>query len=140
MKISSVGVALGMWLHALGAFAQEPADEASIARELEQLRGATPAAPSQPPPITSVASARGLSSAFNPSISATMSLLAGGRTDSSPNIALQEVEFRLSAIVDPYLRADITLAGNAEEVGFEEAYLTTLSIPLHQHPRRTDFG
>jgi hypothetical protein len=42
---------------------------------------------------------------------------------------LQEVELRASAIVDPYFRADVSLAGNADEIGFEEAYITTLEIP-----------
>ncbi|HEX6275008.1 MAG TPA: hypothetical protein VFZ53_18325 [Polyangiaceae bacterium] len=53
----------------------------------------------------------------------------GVEDDLESGIFLQEVELRASAIVDPYFRADVSIAGNTEEIGFEEAYLTTLEIP-----------
>jgi len=119
-------------------------EEEEIARELDTIRSRdnTPVRqqPSSPGPLSGVASARGLSNAFNPVISASISLLGGGisrpsnTADETGNLRsglnLQEAEIRLSAIADPYFRADITLAGNLDEIGFEEAYLTTLSIPF----------
>jgi hypothetical protein len=53
----------------------------------------------------------------------------GAPDDLETGIFLQEAELRASAIVDPYFRADVTIAGNVEEIGFEEAYLSTLEIP-----------
>jgi hypothetical protein len=91
-------------------------------------------------------------------VSANVTLLAGGTTRServsdreenaalgniASGIALQEAELRLSAIVDPYFRADVTLAGNLEEIGFEEAYLSTLELPyvtLRAGQLRANFG
>jgi hypothetical protein len=76
---------------------------------------------------------------MNPAISVAGIALAGGtsRRESSSaadgdlrsGIFVQEVELRASAIVDPYFRADVAITGNAQEIGFEEAYLTTLEIP-----------
>lgn len=86
------------------------------------------------------ASARGLSNLMNPAISASGLFLGGGtsRSEHASEVApddlrtglfIQEIELRASAIIDPYFRADISLAGNADEIGFEEAYLTTLELP-----------
>ncbi len=94
-------------------------------------------APDTPPPA---ASSRGLSNLMNPAISAAGITLAGGSSrpqsasaaapdDLQTGIAIQEVEIRVSAIVDPFFRADVSLAGNTEEIGFEEAYITTLELP-----------
>ena len=51
----------------------------------------------------------------------------------SNGITLQEVELRLSANADPYFRYDVALAAHTHEgqleVGFEEAFLSTLTIP-----------
>jgi hypothetical protein len=76
---------------------------------------------------------------MNPAISVAGVALGGGTTrkgsaggnpdDLRSGLLLQEVELRASAIVDPYFRADVTLAGNTEGVAFEEAYLSTLEIP-----------
>jgi hypothetical protein len=97
------------------------------------------AAPS--PATAGTATASGLSNTFNPAISATAVMFAGGSTRSAAadtaqdfgelqsGVALQEAELRFSAIVDPYLRADVMLAGNTDGVAFEEAYLSTLSLP-----------
>jgi hypothetical protein len=97
-----------------------------------------------PPPASSEpsgasASSRGLSNLMNPAISVVGIGLGGGTTrkesaagfpdDLRNGIFIQEVELRASAIVDPYFRADVSLAGNADEIGFEEAYVTTLEIP-----------
>ena len=53
----------------------------------------------------------------------------GAPDDLETGLFLQEVELRASAVVDPYFRADLSLAGNTEGVAFEEAYLTTLELP-----------
>jgi hypothetical protein len=125
-------------------------EEAEIAAELARMHG--PAAEAKDPgnaPRTtaggsestgSSASSRGLSNLMNPAISAVGLVLAGassrpeGATGGVPDdletgIFVQEVELRASAIVDPYFRADVAIAGNADEIGFEEAYITTLEIP-----------
>jgi hypothetical protein len=49
--------------------------------------------------------------------------------DLQTGIFVQEVELRASAIVDPFFRADVALAGSSDHVAFEEAYLTTLDLP-----------
>jgi len=74
--------------------------------------------------------------ALNLAISANGLVLGGGASeaerhagDLTTGIHLQEVELRMSAIVDPYFRAELALAANEEEIGFEEAYLSTLEIP-----------
>ncbi len=84
---------------------------------------------------------------FNPQISAGAVFLGGYTTrthDEDPAAAdvhaglegglqLQEVDLVMRANVDPYLRLDLTLSGHphegAMEVGFEEAYISTLAIP-----------
>jgi hypothetical protein len=127
-----------------------PDEEAALAAELAQIQaaeaedgaggGADTAATPPAGPGASSSSARGLSNLLNPAFSANGLLLLGGTTrrprDADPargelrsGAWIQEVELVASAIVDPYFRADVTLAGNAEEIGFEEAYLTTLELP-----------
>ena len=76
---------------------------------------------------------------MNPAISAAGVITGGYSTrhegaaiapdDLPSGIQLTEVELRASAVVDPYFRADVTLAGNTEEIGFEEAFVSTLEIP-----------
>ena len=44
-------------------------------------------------------------------------------------IHLQEVELKFSSVVDPYFRADFVLAAHGGHLGFEEAFLSTTSIP-----------
>lgn len=76
---------------------------------------------------------------MNPAISAVGLVLAGGSSrseravgtpgDLRTGIFVQEVELRASAIVDPFFRADVAIAGSADEIAFEEAYLTTLELP-----------
>ncbi|HKP62681.1 MAG TPA: hypothetical protein VJV78_38360 [Polyangiales bacterium] len=121
------------------------AEEAEIAAELGKIQTSQPPAAAPPPPPSSAessgapASAHGLSNLMNPAISAAGSVYGGyttrkDGTQSAPDdlrtgITLQEVELRASAIVDPYFRADVTLSGNTEEIGFEEAFVSTLEIP-----------
>lgn len=125
-------------------------EEAEIAAQLAQLQGAQANAPdgsaagAATTPLAedggASASSRGLSNAMNPAISAVGITTAGGTSrslhsengapdDLETGIAIQEVEVRASAIVDPFFRADVSIAGNADEIGFEEAYLTTLELP-----------
>jgi len=82
------------------------------------------------------------SSAFQPEISASTALVGGYTTRSSHEAApgslengmtMQEIEIRLSANSDPYFRYDLALTGHDHdgvmEVGFEEAFISTLAIP-----------
>ncbi len=149
---------LALWSYAPAAQAQESEssaaaaarsadEEAEIAKELGEIQDSTQAQqaslPASPTP-KSPASSAGPSNAFNPALSGTVSMFAGGTSRAadaeeeeghagpghlSSGLMLQEVELRFSAIIDPYLRADITLSGHLDEIAFEEAYLTTLSLP-----------
>jgi hypothetical protein len=48
-----------------------------------------------------------------------------------PRFLFQELELALQAVVDPYVRADVFIAFTPEEgVDIEEAYVTSLSLPL----------
>lgn len=112
--------------------------EAELAREL-----AARAPPPTPTETTGGASAssHGLSTLLNPAISANALFLGGhttredrddegeGAGDLPTGLHLQEAELRVSAIVDPYFRADFTLAATEDEIGFEEAFLSTTEIP-----------
>ncbi len=129
-------------------------DEAAIAEEL--ARTLPPPTPTRRTVGAGAGpSARGLSSLLNPAISANVLLLGGassregisGVEDAEPQgathdahahedgghlpggLSLQEVELRLSGVVDPYLRADLTFAAHGEEMHFEEAFFTTLDLP-----------
>lgn len=124
--------------------ASRAAEEAEIAAELARMQPAQPPAaqPAAAEPADSSgasASSRGLSNLMNPAISVAGVGYAGGTTrresaerapdDMRSGITLQEIELRASAIVDPYFRADVALTGNAEAIGFEEAFITTLELP-----------
>ncbi len=123
-------------------------EEAEIAAEMAKNQPA-PASPASAPPeenrgsaegVGASASSSGLSNLMNPAISAAGITLGGATSrpegaaaaapaDLRTGIFLQEVELRASAIVDPFIRADVSLTGNSESVGFEEAYITTLGLP-----------
>lgn len=124
--------------------------EAELAAELDslQLDPQSSPAPVVEAPNSSVG--YGLSNSLNPSISANGLFLAGwssrhdeeagehsesehsdeGHGGLETGLFVQEVEVLLSSVVDPYFRADLALAAHADEIGFEEAYLTTLSLPM----------
>ena len=112
--------------------------EAELQERIEAVVAAQDAQKQQSTVGSRVAGA--LSTAFNPAISANLVVYTGGTTrnegadfeesgDFASGISLQEVEVRLSAIVGPYFRADFTLASDLDEIGFEEAFLSTLAIP-----------
>ena len=123
-------------------------EEAEIAAEMAAMQasqtgdesgGGAGAAPSSESSGAS-ASSRGLSNLMNPAISAVGTVyggyssrpdgsLGGAPDDLGTGIAVQEVEIRASAIVDPFFRADISITGSADAIAFEEAYLTTLELP-----------
>lgn len=125
--------------------------EAELAAELAELEGerGSENTSSSNTTIGGTASSQGLSNVFNPAISANGLIVAGWSSreegehhdeeeDHSEHahaehletgLHLQEVELQLSAIVDPFFRADLTLAAHADEIGFEEVYLSTLEIP-----------
>ncbi|MFO0726344.1 MAG: hypothetical protein U1E65_21340 [Myxococcota bacterium] len=113
--------------------------EAELAAALSALPSPAPASTPAPPAASGNASSRGLSTAFNPAISANGIFYLGLKQGETPaenpagdlvsGIHLQEVELQASAVVDPYFRADIVLTADESGVGVEEAYLTTLEIP-----------
>jgi len=85
--------------------------------------------------------ATGLSKAFNPSIGAN-ALFLGTYTSNSEKtddphseafqtgLHIQELELGLMAVVDPFLRAQVTLAMHGvENIEIEEAYVRTTSLP-----------
>jgi hypothetical protein len=129
--------------------------ERELAEELEALHPSGRAEPRRAEGSSwgSTAASRGLTNTFNPSISANALVLGGwssrdddahgeqgagegdphghggGTEELETGLHLQEVEVRLSAIVDPYFRADLTLSAHEDEIAFEEAFVTTLSLP-----------
>jgi len=129
--------------------ASRAAEEAEIAAEMARMKQAQPtgSGSGEPQPLAAApaessgasASSSGLSNLMNPAISVAGVAFGGGTTrresaagapdDLRSGLTLQEVELRASAIVDPYFRADVALAGNADEIGFEEAFISTLEIP-----------
>jgi hypothetical protein len=134
-------------------------DEADIARALQedqaaekakQPKGAMPA-PSEAPPSAAPApapSSSGFGAALgrvfqslNPDISAIVDFAAGWFSDDdgtikngddpqSTGFKVQEIELALSAVVDPYFRADIFLTiPDLSGLEVEEAFLTTTHLP-----------
>lgn len=99
---------------------------------------------------TSDATATGVSRAFNPAISLNGLFLFGLEDGMPPfeaetqaeeehgheheheslsdGFRVQEVELRLSSVIDVYSRADATIAFHDGEVGFEEIYVTTTAL------------
>jgi len=119
-------------------------EEADMAAALQQAEGPAAGVETARAPASegtgATASSRGLSNLLNPAISGNGLLLAGyssrdeedaveERADLETGLSIQELEVALSAIIDPFLRADMVLTASAEEIGFEEAYVTTLEIP-----------
>jgi len=78
---------------------------------------------------------------FNPEISSNIALVGGYSSRDSQTranalasgINIQELELRLGANADPFFRLDVSLAAHTHEntmdIGFEEAYLSTLALP-----------
>lgn len=107
-------------------------------------------APRSGPAQTSDATATGISRAFNPAISLNGLFLLGledgmpavqeeGGTEEehghaheheslSDGFRVQEVELRLSSVIDVYSRADATLAFHEGEVSFEEIYINSTAL------------
>lgn len=125
-------------------------EEAEIAEALARLEGAVPHTATSLAPTVGTgrtptrSGGRGLSNLLNPSISANGLLLVGWSSRDDTEIApatpqdvgnletgfhVQEIELRVSSVVDHYFRADITIAADTSEIGVEEAMLTTLDLP-----------
>ena len=86
------------------------------------------------------ASATGISRAFNPAISVNV-LFSGMASNSEiplwedvgvpPGMHLQAADVEITANVDVYLQSRVVFGGNEiENVGVEEAYLTSLRMPI----------
>ena len=86
------------------------------------------------------ASATGISRAFNPAISVNALFSGMGSNEekplwekfgASPGFHLQAADIEITSNVDVYLQAKIVLGGGEDEaLGVEEAYLTTLRMPI----------
>ena len=71
---------------------------------------------------------------FNPNISVignALGFVGHNTIDNRPSLALKESEIGLSAIVDPFARADFFVSFGSEkgDVGIEEGYITFLTLP-----------
>ena len=89
---------------------------------------------------TADGSATGISRAFNPAISVNM-LLSGMAANTetpvwpdygiTPGFRLQAADVEITANVDVYLQSKVVFGGSEfENVGIEEAYLTSLRMPI----------
>jgi len=103
----------------------------------EDARGQAPV----PIAEAGVSDARGLSNTMNPAISLVGQVMGSGssaRQDPEgeqdglgTGLSVPEVELALAGIVDPYFRADVFVAfEDLEGVAVEEAYVTTLALPV----------
>jgi len=90
--------------------------------------------------ITSDGSATGISRAFNPAISVN-ALFNGmssnreiplwGAYDPSPGLHLQAADVEVTSNVDVFLQSKVVFGGSeTESIGIEEAYLTSLRMPI----------
>jgi hypothetical protein len=140
---------------AVPAFAQQPADAASLRAEVTRLRqeldalearlaaldGAPPAV-APPAPVADATTAPApvpsgtadTSKVFNPdtSILANFVGVAGKNPLSDqPALQLTEVEAAFQAVVDPYARADFFLSAGPEGLEVEEGFITFTSLPAN---------
>lgn len=108
-----------------------------------------------PPPPQGGGFVKGLVQSLNPDISALGIFSAAyfstkhpphrvGTDPENTGINLQEFELGFQGVVDPYFRADSFITFGRDGVEVEEAYLTTLSLPLNLQIRagkmRSKFG
>jgi hypothetical protein len=71
---------------------------------------------------------------FNPSISVignALGFVGHNPVDNQPSLQLKESEIGLTAIVDPYARADffVSFGSQSGDVGIEEGFITFLTLP-----------
>lgn len=96
------------------------------ARAQEPEPSPSPEAPPPPPPPPSSAKI------FNPDIAVIGNFLGAigeNEVDPRPSLDMEEAEVALSAIVDPYARADFFLAFGSEGAEIEEAFITFPTLP-----------
>lgn len=128
---------------------KELEDEAKKQKEEKVISQSTP------PPPQEGGFVKGLVQSLNPDISAIGIFSAAyfstkhpphriGTDPENTGINLQEVELGFQSVVDPYFRADSFFSFGRDGVEVEEAYLTTLSLPLNLQIRagkmRSKFG
>ncbi len=109
---------------------------AALEQRLVELAAAPAAAaaavPAPPAPPTTTGGVVQPSNYFNPAISLVGSFVAAGGHAAGGALAaaeLEESEFALQAIIDPYARADVFMAFGEEGVEIEEGYTTFTSLP-----------
>ncbi len=89
---------------------------------------------------SSDASATGISRSFNPALSVNSLFYGMGSSKNEPlysqtgltqGLHYQEVELMVTANVDVYLKSLVTVSASEQDgIGLEEAYLTTLRLPI----------
>ena len=89
---------------------------------------------------TSDASATGISRSFNPAISVNSLFYGMGSSKNEPlysqtgltqGLHYQEIELTMTANVDVYLKSLVAVSASEQDgIGLEEAYLTTLRLPI----------
>ncbi|HUR20041.1 MAG TPA: hypothetical protein VMZ90_04480 [Vicinamibacterales bacterium] len=100
--------------------------------------------PVQEPAVQSAPAQR--SNVFNPDTSVIANFVAAAGKNGGPerSFRLTEAELALSAVVDPYARADFFLAATPEGLEVEEGYITFTSLPksflLKAGKMRAQFG
>jgi DNA-binding protein H-NS len=123
----------------------EQLEQEKTAQAPQQTTPEQSAAATQPQP----ASAKGISSAFNPAIS--VNALFNGGYSSNPKTTrrltgldfqngfnFQEAELQFTADVDPYWKANLIFSVNrAGDAGIEEGYVTSEELPYDLLPRNT---
>jgi len=120
---------------------------AFAAQEAPPAQTPTPTQTPAPTPAPSPAPAPATGKMFNPDISVNGNFVgAAGKNPFAtlPAMQLAEVEAALSAVVDPYARADFYLAVSPEGIEVDEGFITFTSLPgrlqLKAGKMRAQFG
>lgn len=136
-----------------------PSPEAVSPEELQEIERAlgnpspAPQLPPSPQPLFQVPSPMGGSSALsvmNPNISLILDVAAaafstpkplqlGGHDPTRNGFNLQQLELSMNSAVDPFLRFDSNIVFSQFGVEIEEAYATTLDLPLNLQARAGQF-
>lgn len=130
--------------------AGEDAEKAALERELAQELGAQPGAGAEAQPQAAQAGEATGAAKLIPDISLigtfALSYFSDDPTLRFPahepthnGFELQELELALQSNIDPFFRADVFFAISTEGLEVEEAYFTTLQLPLNLQVRGGSF-
>jgi hypothetical protein len=136
LKLSSVAPLWGAALLSAHTFAQEPPSVDDLAAGLAGVQSMNP---NMAVILDTGVAAYGIAQPSAPhSPAADEPLQTGGHDLDHAGFTLQQVELAIGASVDPYLRFDGNLVFK-EGVEIEEAYATTLALPLNLQARAGAF-